>query len=316
MSDRGVETLRSDFLVHWTGKDIQKDYRKLRDCQTQRQEYVHRLETTLDPLSGGLWMNDIEAKLLSSDRVGLDGGHYLKFFWPATCFTEIKLSNTLNHTRLYGCLGFGFSREFVISRYGAPVQYVPGVKEADAGALDNISPNLFKLFAVLKFFRDKTLELQSLDFPHGVYKEIENCHFIEFIENSDLEQFLKAHDYERDAKYPQQIFAYLTASVMACAIFVKRMSDYTSFREFHFLDEAEWRIPYTDSMLNEGKLRKTNVIKPRYKIPFKAGELKIIILPDDETRKQALECQHILDWLLKDSTNLPIIVTVEECLHF
>ena len=43
-----------------------------------------------------------------------------------TCFTEIRLSASDVHAQQYGRLGFGFSRRFVIERYGGPVHYIYG----------------------------------------------------------------------------------------------------------------------------------------------------------------------------------------------
>ena len=98
-----IRTVRSNFLIHWTGKDIQTDYTKLKFCETQRQEYVHRLRGTIDRLSGGLWMREIPEKVRGHD------GSKIEFGWltPATCFTELKLSDIYEHTKRYGCLGFG-----------------------------------------------------------------------------------------------------------------------------------------------------------------------------------------------------------------
>ncbi|HGJ64905.1 TPA: hypothetical protein ENS27_05880 [bacterium] len=45
---------------------------------------------------------------------------------PMLCLTEIKLSIINRHTQLYGGLGFGFTRSFVLEIHGTPVKYVDG----------------------------------------------------------------------------------------------------------------------------------------------------------------------------------------------
>lgn len=134
-----IRTVRSNFLIHWTGKDIQTDCKKLTFCETQRQEYVHRLRGTIDRLSGGLWMREITEEVHGHD------GSKIKHGWQtsATCFTELKLSDIYEHTKRYGCLGFGFDREFVIKRCGIPIQYVSGTED------DNIVENFVFLIATL-----------------------------------------------------------------------------------------------------------------------------------------------------------------------
>jgi hypothetical protein len=44
---------------------------------------------------------------------------------PRTCFTELKLSEVEKHAGLYGRLGVGFKRPFVVDRGGMPVWYYP-----------------------------------------------------------------------------------------------------------------------------------------------------------------------------------------------
>lgn len=92
------------------------------------------------------------------------------------------------------------------------------------------------------------------------------------------------------------------------------MSD--TIGDYKFLDELEWRIVYTDRAFNEGKIVKTNLSEPKYKIPFTQDELKILILPDDYTRRNALNDSYIRDWLFEDPAELPIIATISECLQF
>jgi len=296
MSDEQIKTLRSDFLVHWRGKSIEEKY-----CNdTKRRKYVESLRTTLE---GGLWMNDRDMEFHSPDS----GGKLLRFTWQATCFTEIKLSSASDHAKRYGSLGFGFTRRFVMERLGAPVLYVPGDRELERGAVPYISQHFYKLLLALDHF-DKYKDIPTLT---------------KFMQNSGLAEKLEKAGYGRDSENPQRIFEYLRASVITCAIFVKEMSDEKCTHAFELLDEAEWRIPYTERM-ETGKEPKTKEIEvakrpPKYKLVLKPKDLKVLILPDSETRKMMFEDPDIQKWFRLPngrSPVYPVITTVDECSQF
>ncbi len=117
MSSKENRTIRPDFLVHWTGSDIHTDHRNLN--KSQRKCYVNRLCSTLHE---GLWMTHQEQEIPLLE-------HGLKYDTAMTCFSEIKLSMIERHTEVYGCLGFGFSRDFILGLFGAPVRYIPAPAE-------------------------------------------------------------------------------------------------------------------------------------------------------------------------------------------
>jgi hypothetical protein len=60
--------------------------------------------------------------------------------------------------------------------------------------------------------------------------------------------------------------------------------------------------------------------RPACIIPFAQKDLKVVIFPDDKTRKQALSeaypGKYIVKWLFREPGNVPIIATINECLHF
>jgi len=303
-------TLRSDFLVHWTGaKDIEKEYKKgksivredktLSDeerkekykmlCKERRRKYVKRFHDTLEPIgledprANGLWMTRMQEKIpLRKPR-----DRSLKYDVPVTCFTEIKLSDIRDHTMRYGCLGLGFSRSFVIRRFGAPVQYVAGTED------DIIAENLNHVYGVLG-------RLKSC----CAHQELQKSGIIEHLKKSGV--------IDREIN---DIFEDLLESVKTNICFIKNMSE--SDHLFSSLDEAEWRIPYTEIKANAGML---TLIKrghrPESKIPFGPNDLKVLIFPDAKARQMALEDCDIRKWLFKDPKYLPIIATVEECAQF
>ena len=252
-----VGTLRSDFLIHWTGKCIQRDYTSLND--TERNKYISRLRGTLNE---GLWMTRPKERIY-----GFNSSIEITKY-PVTCFTEIKLSDTHEHTARYGCLGFGFSRKFVIERCGAPVQYVSGTGD------DAIIGNIATVLRLLEQLPNTSLRFTD-------------------------EKFLSK----------------LISGIEINARFIKNMSE--SPHGFEFLDEAEWRIVYTDP--REGEEEKINWFGPGFetpaKIPFKPTDLRVLIFPDSKTRQQALADSDILKWF-GEPPDFPIMATVDECIHF
>ena len=115
--------VHSDFLIHWTGKDIDYEHdrtwgdedHRSKTSSTVTELYLHRLK---DILSYGLWMTDSDQQEF---RVGTK-----QITIPATaqsCFTELKLSEFRKHARLYGRLGIGVKRPFLFSRFGRPLAY-------------------------------------------------------------------------------------------------------------------------------------------------------------------------------------------------
>jgi abortive phage resistance protein AbiGi (putative antitoxin) len=115
--------VHSDFLIHWTGKDIDEalhptwddDSHSSKTDQKVTDLYLRRLR---DILTYGLWITqEMERKFWVSSR---------EITIPATpqcCFTELKLSESRRHAKRYGRLGIGVKRPFLFQRSGRPVAY-------------------------------------------------------------------------------------------------------------------------------------------------------------------------------------------------
>jgi len=90
---------------------------------------------------------------------------------------------------------------------------------------------------------------------------------------------------------------------------VKRMSDSPS--EDNYYEEMEWRVVYDENPDNkhfvEGERKGVRRLK------FKAEDIKVIIFPDDETKKMALEDEVIGRYFSK---HIPMIATLEDCGNF
>ncbi|SFF07234.1 Putative abortive phage resistance protein AbiGi, antitoxin [Chitinophaga sp. CF118] len=97
--------IHSNILVHWTCKEE----------NTTSEQYVTRLKSTIFQ---GLYLNK------GSERIVGHNNTAIKADISRVCLTEIRLTQVTKHTSLYGKLGIGFSRDFVIRNFGNPVSYV------------------------------------------------------------------------------------------------------------------------------------------------------------------------------------------------
>jgi hypothetical protein len=101
--------IHSTFLVHWTGKDFDPNAANIRE------QYVERLKNCCQL---GLYMN------IGRETINGSNSKEVMAFIARVCFTEIRLSQAQTHANLYGKLGIGFDRNFVLERMGGPAFYV------------------------------------------------------------------------------------------------------------------------------------------------------------------------------------------------
>jgi hypothetical protein len=113
-----MPVVHSDILVHWTGKDIERQWKNKAKGEdpAYTQAYIDRLRSIL---LNGLWMT--KEKFIRP--IGFTGRVEQT---PCVCFTELKLSESEAHAKKYGRLGIGFKRPFVFNRGGRPMIYYWG----------------------------------------------------------------------------------------------------------------------------------------------------------------------------------------------
>lgn len=125
MKKEFTETIHSDFLIHWTGCDFDKDLDK--DCNTANASvkmsdsvvdaYIIRLKNIL---KFGFWMITGDG----SEKIKVNGSEFDKPLVARTCFTELKLSETRKHAEKFGKLGIGLKRYYLFDRLGGPMHYL------------------------------------------------------------------------------------------------------------------------------------------------------------------------------------------------
>lgn len=118
--------IHSDFLIHWTGKDIDDEYDKQwyesdksktnKNCDVTG-KYIKRLH---DILKFGFWMN----KKTDPETIKVNDKEFNKPLVARTCFTELKLSEAREHAKKFGRLGIGVKRYYLFNRLGSPMKYV------------------------------------------------------------------------------------------------------------------------------------------------------------------------------------------------
>ncbi len=111
----------SDYLIHWTGKDIDQEYDSKwyndHSSTTDAAVTTRYLDRLKSILRHGLWMTRDTETVAMGKKLFERPPHF------RTCFSELKLSTVRGHARRYGRLGIGFKRFFLFDRMGCPMTY-------------------------------------------------------------------------------------------------------------------------------------------------------------------------------------------------
>lgn len=337
---------RSDFVIHWTGgRDIDRDHGG--NDARRREAYVERLRKTLlgDPAHHppgdadkaekdrtqlpGLWMNYLDEELVGLKDVTLD-----PVIYPTTCFSEIHLSRVREHTTGYGCLGFGFSRDFIIDRRGGPVMYVSGNPTRDATVA-----NIKKALVVLEHMTNDAARRQNLDQPDEGFKPCAALRSLEAALGDAAEPretlrqlvlWINANRVTRVYSSVQtdwkedELLRRCWQALQLVPAFMKHMSKCADRGDMTFLREHEWRIVATEHAECDRLLTRTQFQplqdpdqRPAFKIPFTPCHLRVLIFPDDDTRQDAMNDPQIRGWFKTGGLyRFPIMATVAECDQF
>ncbi len=118
---RHYNPVHSGYLIHWTGKDIDKNSEWANEHSSKTTPavtdlYLERLKYIL---KYGLWMT----KNPEDEYLEICNEKIKRPYTARTCFTELKLSLVRAHAADYGRLGIGFKRPFLFDRLGAPMTY-------------------------------------------------------------------------------------------------------------------------------------------------------------------------------------------------
>jgi len=125
MKKQFTEIIHSDFLIHWTGNDIDRNLDKDWDAENASagmqdnivDAYIDRLKNIL---KFGFWMMASD----DSEKIKVNGSEFDKPLVARTCFTELKLSEARKHAQKFGRLGVGLKRYYLFDRLGGPMHYL------------------------------------------------------------------------------------------------------------------------------------------------------------------------------------------------
>jgi hypothetical protein len=115
--------VHSDFLIHWTGKDLDasdEQWKKSNRSTIRKgsQLYCDYLKRLHNIVKYGLWLTE------EPEQTFPFAGNDIRIpSTPKVCFTELKLSESREHARQYGRLGIGVKRPYLFTRLGRPVAY-------------------------------------------------------------------------------------------------------------------------------------------------------------------------------------------------
>jgi hypothetical protein len=281
-------TFRSRFLVHWTGKDIDKSDATV---EGKADSYIARLRATL---RSGLWMMPPPEKVAGRFP-------YIRYNIPMTCFTEVLLSRVRDHTERYGHLGFAFTRKWLLDQGGSPVLYIRNHAE------DRVAQRVFGVLARVETTADVVLDVLDgtrIDELRGLYGQLasavdllrQHMALLKPMSNYGQDDFEFFEEAEWRILHDEDWYEKL-----------KRVKPATPFGIDALALMEQWKR--SPNIVSSGTDR------PRFYFTFQADDLALLIVPDERTRSGLWDDTDIRKWLCKRHSHLPIL-TLEECEGF
>ncbi len=170
--------IHSDFLVHWTGEDL--DAKHDPDWYTSGKSVIDRkslpvgkdnslslayIERLHNILKYGLWLTE------EQEWLEVEGNKIELPKTPKVCFTELKLSESRTHAKQYGRLGIGVKRPYLFSRFGRPMAYFGYHVQIQNDPFLKACVNDFKDKSLLNFFKPMNSSSSALNYD--LYSESE-----------------------------------------------------------------------------------------------------------------------------------------------
>ena len=192
MKRQYTETIHSDFLIHWTGKDIDSkldvdwDDEKSSNKITEEvvNAYIERIKTIL---KYGFWMT----QKTTSDFLEINGKKIEKPCVARTCFTELKLSEVRKHANKFGRLGLGLKRYYLFDRLGGPMKYIqPETHNLSFPPYSDRYTSTNKDYELLSFYKHMC---SSRPFTYDLFSESE----WRIIYSENIQKKLKANQPQR-----------------------------------------------------------------------------------------------------------------------
>ena len=103
----------------------------------------------------------------------------------------------------------------------------------------------------------------------------------------------------------------MTKSLEIALGFIKNMSP-DNKKTFEFYDEMEWRIIQIDDLIGT-YLSVEDAANHIYRLLFKPNDVKLIVFPDQKTKKMAIQDRDIRNFF---NGNYPTLITTNDCKNF
>lgn len=251
--------IHDSMLFRWMGYDIEKpDLAKLpaprRKLLTikpnltdnQVTVYLNRLRDALNPKVG------LRVSAYSdADAVG----KVTPIFNPKPClfFTEQAAGDPEEHWRLYGRLGFGFSKRFVFNCGGRPVIYAGGGKDPVLSAISYLRKVLLK---------SKNSKVQQ---------EIETL--ARFVKCTALSRAQSTEPKPKESKPAEKTKQAKLKQPVNRQISI---NEFPETKPIHFLREREWRLLHHEKDSQRWRVDEKGVT---WFVPEAGRELQLIIVP-------------------------------------
>jgi hypothetical protein len=92
--------------------------------------------------------------------------------------------------------------------------------------------------------------------------------------------------------------------------YFKNMNDRGS-ENLEYYDELEWRVTHLNRLESEGRLSVVDRTNHVYLLKLKPGDVKVLVFPDEETKKRAFNNTRFSRLIEK-----PICLTIDDCENF
>jgi hypothetical protein len=268
----GIEQVRPQGLAAPSWKPLPAIPHQL--SQTQRESYLDLLRAALDP-SRGVRVSSYDP----IDRVGDESP--LVEPQPCLFFTEQAASSSADHWRLYGRLGLGFSKRAIFREGGRPVIYSGGKDDPIQKSVAILRKHLRQL--------DSPKAQRALEFLARFVKTTRVPKPMTSVREENPTPQARIQESRKQAKPATKL------NPMA----------FPPEKPIAYLQEREWRLVKPEK---PGKAWCVDSDGVSWFRPRVGHDLQLVVLPDNETLRLAIECEFIRNRLvLPDRPPLQLI---------
>ena len=274
--------VHDSMLFRWVGHDIeQPDERgwsapRRTELRSNARLDKQRTDTYLGFLRDALNPNCGLRVSAFSDADLVGKGNPLGRRAPCLFLTEQSASDPDEHWRLYGRLGFGFSKRFIFERGGRPVVYAGGRSDAVIQTISYLRKRLSDKFTnpdhpIHSRFEFLAQHIKCTQLPP---RPVNLPLPVPGVVSTKGQKGTKPSPQDRPAAEAEESLKF----------------DYPAQKSIRFLREREWRLFWSD---RDALRWHTDASGNKWFRPKLGSELQIIILPNNHLLRSAWACERI-----------------------